>query len=585
MDDSYTSRRKRTSRARERYEARQQRRRMPTMARPRQAINPGSGALGSLPTPDLSQFRSRLALLAGDAAWHARNTPIIPISMIGVVLVAVAIFALSYTSSGRIFPNVWALGIHLGDLTTEEAHLRLLKAWNEEITIRLVDESRSWDVRPDQLGLRLNAAPMVEAARGVGMSGVLGGWDIAPELSIEYITAQNFLLDRATEVEVPAYNAGYRLVDGEVVGVPGTMGRMMDVGMTMGYLNDSLVDVVRRRRLDLIMQPIEPEVVDPTPYLDQVRSFVRADFRLYGYDPVRNESVSWGTSPDTLISWLEAGTNSLTLRPTTFIPFLEAQNNSLNAEGSLRYLDTNETMEAMRGAIAELNTSVLLRVRYRPTQYTVVSGDRGYSIARKTGIPFNLLEQANAGRNLNVLSVGDVLNIPSRDAVLPITPASNKRIIVDLRTQSLKAYEDGREVFSWLISSGQSQAPTYPGVFQILSHNEVASGSSFDLCNAQGCGQWQMYWFMGIYEVIPGLMNGFHGAVLLPNGAYLGGGNVGAPYTYGCIMSLNSNAEALYRWAEMGTVVEIISSDHPPQSELARQAFFAADVNTDGAPA
>jgi hypothetical protein len=78
---------------------------------------------------------------------------------------------------------------------------------------------------------------------------------------------------------------------------------------------------------------------------------------------------------------------------------------------------------------------------------------------------------------------------------------------------------------------------------------------------------------MGIYEVVPGLMNGFHGAVLLPNGAYLGGGNVGSPFTFGCVMSQDDQARLLYDWAEEGTIVEIISSDYPPQSELARRAF------------
>jgi hypothetical protein len=89
-----------------------------------------------------------------------------------------------------------------------------------------------------------------------------------------------------------------------------------------------------------------------------------------------------------------------------------------------------------------------------------------------------------------------------------------------------------------------------------------------------------MYWFMGIYEVVPGLMNGFHGAVLLPNGAYLGGGNVGAPYTYGCVMSENSNAEQLFRWADEGTIVEIISRDFAPLSDLGRLAVsqVSADV-------
>ncbi|MBZ0300613.1 MAG: L,D-transpeptidase, partial [Anaerolineae bacterium] len=64
-----------------------------------------------------------------------------------------------------------------------------------------------------------------------------------------------------------------------------------------------------------------------------------------------------------------------------------------------------------------------------------------------------------------------------------------------------------------------------------------------------------------------------HGAVELPNGRYLGGGNVGEPFTFGCVMSLDENAKALYDWAELGTIVEVLSSEYPPQSALAQQAF------------
>lgn len=154
---------------------------------------------------------------------------------------------------------------------------------------------------------------------------------------------------------------------------------------------------------------------------------------------------------------------------------------------------------------------------------------------------------------------------------MPHTPKPNKRVIVDLDQQWLAAYENGQLVFSWSISSGRDTAPTSPGIYQILDHSEQAFGSSYNLCDDLGCGQWEMFWFMGIYEVVPGLVNGFHGAVVLPNGAYLNNGAVGNPATFGCVMSENSQAEQLYRWAEQGTVVEIISTEFYPVSQTAIQ--------------
>src|SRR5262249_24089083 len=152
--------------------------------------------------------------------------------------------------------------------------------------------------------------------------------------------------------------------------------------------------------------------------------------------------------------------------------------------------------------------------------YTIAPGDGGYRISRKTGIPFYLIQEANPGKDWEKLSIGEEINLPSHDVVLPIDPVSNKRIVVNLDNESLVAFENGQPKYSWLISSGLEDYPTSPGIYQILNHEDVAVGSSFTLCSSGGgsCGQWQMNWFMAMYEVGAGLMNGFHGGVLLPNG-------------------------------------------------------------------
>ena len=268
----------------------------------------------------------------------------------------------------------------------------------------------------------------------------------------------------------------------------------------------------------------------------------------------------------------------MTVRDQTYAPFLDAQDRSLNADGGgLRYLDPLETKDTIDKAISQQSNNVLLRVRYRPTTYEIERGDTGFRISRKSGIPFFEIQAANPNRDWNVLSVGETIQLPSRDVTVKLNPIPNKRIVVNLNTQTLVAFENGQMKFSWLISSGLDDYPTSPGVYQILNHDDLASGSSFELCNTSAsCGQWQMYWFMGIYEVTPGLMNGLHGAVLLPNGAYLGGGNVGSPYTYGCVMSRDDEGKLLYDWADDGTIVEIVSNEFAPTSELG-QMVWAGD--------
>ncbi len=567
MSESSPPRRKRVSRVRERYEARNRRRHEPQASLPLRSALPDSEYVDRA-----AAIGGRASLMLRDAWWHFRNSPKFMLSVIGLVSLYALVFVGSHVMSARVFPNVWSMGVYLGDQTIDEAEATLLNAWSNDIKIELQDEDRQWTVTPAEMGLRLNARPMAEAARNVGMAGMPLGWGIEPVIEVEQGLAQEFLLNLSLEAEIRPVNASYALENGEMVGLVGSDGRRMDVSLALERLNQNVVNIVQQRHMDLIMTVISPEVTDPEPYLEDARALVNNPFQMVGYDPYTNDYITWQTTPDTFASWLEAGANGLTLNDQNFAPFLEAQNASLEGD-EVRYLDNNETMDKVRQAIAEKTRQVNLRVRYRPTQYEVAYGDRAYGIARKTGIPYFLLEEANAGRDLNTLTPGDVLNVPSRDVTMPFDPVPNKRIVIDLGQQSLVAYENDQEVFRWLISSGMSSAPTSPGIYQVLSHDEVAAGSSFTLCGSQGCGQWQMYWFMGIYEVTPGLMNGFHGAVLLPNGAYLGGGNVGQPYTFGCIMSLNENAELLYQWAELGTVVEIISSEFPPLSDLAQEAF------------
>lgn len=571
--DVYEPRQKRPQKARERHLARQNRR----MTMRENVTRLRHAAQSRLPGGAGVWQRARI--IAGDILWYALHTRQIRLAGLAIIGVLLVIFVGLHIIQARIFPNVWALGVNIGDMTVPEAEAALMDAWQKRIQIQLVDGSRSWTVSPAALGFELDAQQVAEAARSVGMAGIPAGYEVPPVVSVNFDTAQNTLLDMTVETDFSPYNAGYAWKDGEVVGVPGRDGRMLDVPQMVDRLMLDPATIVRIGRVDLLMSSLPPVSADPEPYLDEARAVITNPPTISGYDPYKDEMVSWSTTPEVFASWLEVNQTGLDLRMDMLGPFIEAQNRSLNTSGDLRYLDPSETRESLRDAIRDESDLITLRVRYRPTTYEVVRGDTGYRIARKTGLPYNLIERANEGRDLNRLSIGDVISIPSRDLTLPIKPIPHKRIVVNLDNQSLIAFENSQPVFQWQVSSGLPDYPTYPGIFEILDHSEVALGSSYTLCSSTAnCGQWEMYWFMGVYEVVPGLMNGFHGAVLLPNGAYLGGGNVGAPYTFGCIMSQNDNAKLLYDWAEEGTIVEIISSEYAPQSPLGQLALAQASA-------
>lgn len=567
----YGTRRNASRRARERQMARQHR--SASAAPLKDALR---GQLSGMAMPNLEAgwiMRARMVL--SDLFWYITHTRQMLFGIAGLIATVFLLFIGSHLVTGRVFPNVWALNVPLGDLTLDEASAALQTAWVNQYQIQLVDGDRQWTVKPSDIGLQLDARKTAEAARGVGLSGLPLGIGIKPSVSVDYNTAINYLLNLTTATDIAPFNAGYQWKDEQLIGTAGKNGRVLDTALTMDKLQNKTVEVVQQGRLDLTMAVIPPDQLDPEPYLKAATQFVNQSFTLNGYDPFADQTTTWTTTKEALASWLEVGNDGLVLHDANYAAFLNAQIESLNpvTATETRYLDPRETKDKLNKAISEQAASVMLRIRYRDTRYTVESGDRAYFISRKTGIPFYLIQEANPGRNLDVLSPGDILNLPSKDKAVPLDPVPNKRIVVNLDTQSMTAFENGQEKFSWLISSGMDQYPTSPGVYQILTHNDEAAGGSFTLCNDSGlnCGSWTMYWFMGMYEVVPGLMNGFHGAVLLPNGNLLGGGSVGSQYTFGCVMAQNDNAKLLYDWADLGTVVEIISDEYAPLSDLGQR--------------
>lgn len=523
----------------------------------------------------VGNWQERIQLKLRDAWWYTLHKPYVIQGVFVAIIGLFALFVASHLVGSRLFPNIWALGVNLGDMSFEEAETALRTAWANRVTINLVDGERSWTATPRDLGMTLDAEATVKAANSIGMAGIPMGYDVPPVVEVDLFIAQTYLLNLTEQANFAAFNGGYEWQGADLVALPGRNGRVLDVGTTLELLEANTTTIAHERRLDLVMDPIPPDVVDPTPFLTLARAVASEPFTLTGYDPFTNQSVTWSTDRDTFTSWLQASAEGLSIRQDLFAEFLRGATASLNTDREIRYLEPTEATDRVVQAIQNGERQANLRIRYRPEIYEVQAGDTGYRIADRTGLPFYWLTTANPGLEWESLSVGQEINLPSRDVTMPLEPVATKRIIVNLDTQSLIAYENGQQVFSWLISSGIPSAPTAPGVFQILTHEEVAYGSTYALCGQGGCGQWQLSWFMGIYEVTPGLMNGFHGAVLLPNGAYLGGGNVGTPYTYGCIMSQAANGETLYRWADEGTVVEILSSKYASQSDLGQQAWIA----------
>lgn len=510
-------------------------------------------------------------------------------SLMGIVALAILIFFVgSYVFTDRIFPNVYALGVPVGDLRPAEAQAAIQAKWDGEIFISFtVDGEEVKQATPNELGLTIDVAAMANGARAAGLAGVPFGIEVAPVVHVDYGKAQSLLLDLTEVIYILPYEAGFKWSGGKLVTVPGRQGRHLDISAAMQSLTNDPSRILAEQRFELPTIPLLPTVMDSSPFIEEAHAFLAGDLRLNGYDPFVHEVISWKVDQRTAAAWLIAGENGLAVRQDVFRDFIQSLNQSLVTGSPARFIDEIAAIEKMQKGLNTNNANVVVRIQHLPKGYTVDHADTGYRIGRKNGLPYQLVYEANPNVNWRALNVGDRIQIPSRDVLLPVDPLPHKRIVVDIESQWLVAFEYDQMVFSWGISSGRETAPTYPGIFQILTHNEVAFGGSFALCEDAGtnCEQWKMNWFMGIYEVVPGLMNGFHGGVLLPSGNYLGGGNVFEPETFGCIMSLDGNAQQLYEWAENGTIVEILSEDFLPESQLAQFALqYISTIDTNYRP-
>ncbi len=577
--EAATPNRRKAKRARDRNLARRQR---------RLAMMEGKVAAGSEHTflrryfPSYNEYkRSHRAL-----AWlFSSRSPVAKLTTLVTALV-VAFFVSNFLMAGRIFPNVYAMGLAVGELTPEEAEAVIREHWDYELLIDItVDGETVKQVRPEELGLAIDAAAMAQAAKAVGMAGIPLGINIEPQLTISHSKAQSLLLDFTEAVYVQQYEAGYKWSGGRLITVPGRRGRHLDITESLRLLKEKAADAVSFKRFELQTISLNPTVLDSAPFLDQAIVFLQDGVRLRGYDPFKDQTIHFAVNQKQVAEWLTAGENGLSVRQNAFRQFIDSENLKLVNGG--RYIDELQATEKLQEALNNGASDVIFRLNYLPEPYSVVRQDTGFRIGRKEGVPYELIRDANPTVNWGALVVGQEIQIPSRDVLLPQDPVPHKRIIVDLQSQWLVAFENGDLLFSWGISSGRETAPTYPGIFQILTHNPRSFGSSYALCSDLGtnCNQWEMFWFMGVYEVVPGLMNGFHGAVRLPNGNLLGGGYTYEPTTFGCIMSLNSKAKELYDWAETGTVVEIISDEFAPESDLGRYALeYISTVDTNYRP-
>ncbi len=482
----------------------------------------------------------------------------------------------------RIAGGVTALGRDLGGRTPAQAAAILNETWQTR-RIGLDAGGQAWTLAPAQLGVVLDAEAMAQAAYAQGRT--LGTLEDALLTGRRLLATTNLLplavpatetplawrFDRdaaaatlrtlAGQVEVPLQDAGVRVVEGRVEATPPVTGRALDIAAMLATLEtypweqlakDQAAGEVRFN-LPIVDRP--PAISDVSALVAEVQPLLAAPITLRLYDAIRDERTALTAPPEALGDWLSfaiSGTVAVSQTLTWAVneeavaAFVQDQNKTLPDNN---YVNARDAIPTLVEAFKNRQPEVRLLLSHGERQHIVKAGETLSSIAFDYGMPYPWIQAVNPGVG-DALFVGDRLRIPSPDVLLPLPVVENKRIIVSLKEQKVRVYENGQLKWDWLASTGMAESPTSPGVFQVQTHEELAYAANWNL---------YMPWFMGIYQVAPGqaFMNGFHGFPSRDRRQFLWERNLGGPITYGCILVSTTNAKLLYDWAEAGVVVEI----------------------------
>ena len=177
--------------------------------------------------------------------------------------------------------------------------------------------------------------------------------------------------------------------------------------------------------------------------------------------------------------------------------------------------------------------------------HVVQSAENLFRIALRHGISVAQLQAANQLSSKTIF-VGQQLRIPAPGAAAATLPSAApsasgeaKEIVVDLSEQKVYVYENGSLVRTMIASTGVPATPTVLGTYRIYVRylKQNMSGPGYYLPNVP----YVQYFYQGY---------GLHGTYWH--------NNFGRPMSRGCVNLTVADAEWLYRWAPIGTLVRVV---------------------------
>ncbi len=476
-----------------------------------------------------------------------------------IPMAAVAGTALYVRQTQMVLPGVSVGPVDVSNLPLSDAAQYIDNYWNNSTHLVVLNEDYKWTVTPPNIGLWIDPVQSAQLAYGVGRD--RGGtqellqlalsqkFDIQPVVSFNEQYAREVFSDLAAKIEIPTTDA--RLVQdagGRWYAQPGLDGWGLDVEAAVAMIQADPLAILQAGYLQLPMLAIPAAVSDLSSEVERIATYYEIPIPLRAWDPITNELLTWSLPQELVAGWVRLddpyGEPSIQVDTEQFESYLAEWETTIGN----RAIDFKDPVDSLDDVWAKGGVYTIF-LRYKATEYTVQYGDNLIGIGFKVGMPYWKIQEANPGSSIFGVHYGQVLTIPSKNEMLPYPPVLGKRIVISIAEQHMWVYENFELKSEHVISTGMSNSPTLPGVFQIQTHEINAYASNWDL--------WMPH-FMGIYEAVPGFMNGIHGLPVLSSGVRLWANVLGHPASYGCIILDLQAGEELYNWAENGVVVEIL---------------------------
>jgi lipoprotein-anchoring transpeptidase ErfK/SrfK len=378
--------------------------------------------------------------------------------------------------------------------------------------------------------------------------------DVSPGYNVDREALERALGSLAPELREEPQDAALRLDGGQVATGPGQPGRALAVEATA----EKIVNTVASLGPDYPFAPayriLEPRIQDVGGTKAKVEDMLSREIHLTARGTHNGETFTWQwtLSRQAIATWLRIEKTdedpgfAVRLDETA----IQATVADLAAEREADEwgFPAEEVSQKIVEALQAGGGEVAVELTPPPRVYIVQAGDRLTAIAEEFGMPPGLIAERNPGLDLDRLSVGQKLIIPPQEVLTPYETVPGKRIVISIAEQRLRVYDNEQLLHEWPCSTGKTDSPTYRGHFQVLSKEEMAYASQWDL---------QMPHFIGIYRAGGETYNGIHALPILSNGQRLWAGNLGSRASFGCIVLGIDEAAALYKWAELGVPVII----------------------------